>query len=149
MAGAIVVGIDSTEHAAAALRWAHQEAGLRQAALVAIHAWSFMPPPALSEPGMIAMPADLIGDLAVERQAAERSAARIVTDVLGEAADGVECRVVEGDAGEVLAEASREADLVVVGSRGRGGIRASLLGSVSAHAVQHAHCPVVIVRDGS
>jgi nucleotide-binding universal stress UspA family protein len=146
MAGTIVVGIDDSDHAAAALRWAADEARLRGASLVAVHAWTFVPPPALGEPGMIAIPVDLVGDLEVEREAAEQAATRIVGEVLGERAGSVECRIVDGDAGESLVEASQGADLVVVGSRGRTGIRASLLGSVSAHAVQHAQCPVVIVR---
>jgi len=149
MAGTIVVGVDDSEHAAAALRFAHEEAGFRGASIVALHSWAFVPPPALSEPGMIAMPADLVGDLAVEREAAERSLVGIVEEVLGEAAGAVECRIVEGDAGEALVEASTDADLVVVGSRGRRGLRATLLGSVSGHVVQHAHCPVVIVRADS
>jgi nucleotide-binding universal stress UspA family protein len=146
MAGRIVVGVDDSEQSAAALRFAQDEARIRVAAVVALHAWSFVPPPALSEPGMIAMPADLVGDLDAERAAAERAVVDIVTRVLGDGAEAIECRAVEGDAGEVLAEASSGADLVVVGSRGRRGLRASLLGSVSSHVVQHAHCPVVIVR---
>jgi nucleotide-binding universal stress UspA family protein len=146
MPGTIVVGVDDTEHAAEALRWGLEEARLRNAALVAIHAWAFVPPPALSEPGMIAIPVDLAGDLSAEREAAQRSVERIVEDVLGADAGMAECRTVEGEPGEILVAASQEVELVVVGSRGRHGIRASLLGSVSGHVVQHAHCPVVIVR---
>ncbi len=82
-------------------------------------------------------------------EAAERSLTGIVDELLGQAAGAVECRIVEGDAGEALVEASTDADLVVVGSRGRSGLRATLLGSVSGHVVQHAHCPVVIVRADS
>jgi nucleotide-binding universal stress UspA family protein len=54
--------------------------------------------------------------------------------------------VVEGPAGEVLVERSGGADLLVVGSRGRGRIRGLLLGSVALHCAMHAHCPVLIVH---
>ena len=62
--------------------------------------------------------------------------------------DGVaiEQRVVEGTAGAVLVDESHEADLLVVGSRGRGGFAQLLLGSVSQQCAHHAACPVVIVR---
>ncbi len=83
-------------------------------------------------------------DLAVERSGAERILDEAITEALG--AVDVERVVTEGSAGEVLVQASGDADLVVVGSRGRGGLRGALLGSVSSHVAQHAPCPVVIVR---
>lgn len=95
---------------------------------------------------MIAMPADVVGDLSAEREAAEETLERTVSDVLGGSATEVERRAVEGNAGDVLVAASEEADLVVVGSKGKSGLRATLLGSVSNHTAHHAHCPVVIVR---
>ena len=52
----------------------------------------------------------------------------------------------EEDPRRALDEASRYADLLVVGSRGRGAARSAVLGSVSRHVVEHAHCPVVVVR---
>ncbi len=58
----------------------------------------------------------------------------------------VERVVSEGSPGDVLVDAAADADLVVVGSRGRGGIKSALLGSVSSHVAHHAPCPVVIVR---
>jgi hypothetical protein len=56
--------------------------------------------------------------------------------------------VTEGHAAEVLLRASKGADLLVVGSRGHGGFASAMLGSVSLYCVLHAHCPVVVVRDG-
>lgn len=143
----MVVGVDGSEHSAAALRWAMEEARLRGAELVAVHAWTFVPPTAVAEPGMIPVAAtDLMDDLALERQAAERSLDDALASVLGDDASSIERILGEGSPSEVLVDASADADLVVVGSRGRGGIKGALLGSVSQHLAQHAHCPVVIVR---
>jgi nucleotide-binding universal stress UspA family protein len=146
VAGRIVVGVDGSEAAAAALRFAVEEAKLREATLVTVFAWTFVPPAAVGEPGVIPMAATtLMDDLDAERTAADR--------LLDEALDGtsvggltVERVVSEGSPGDVLLDAAADADLVVVGSRGRGGIKSALLGSVSSHVAHHSRCPVVIVR---
>jgi nucleotide-binding universal stress UspA family protein len=54
----------------------------------------------------------------------------------------------EGLAAEVLLRTARGADMLVVGSRGHGGFASALLGSVSLYCVLHAHCPVMVLRDG-
>jgi nucleotide-binding universal stress UspA family protein len=72
-------------------------------------------------------------DRAVER-ANSRGGARV---------DG---RLVEGNAAESIIEAAEGADLIVVGSRGRGGLRSLLLGSVSSAVIHHTRCPTVVVR---
>lgn len=63
--------------------------------------------------------------------------------------DDVEHHVVEGYPAEVLLAQSGQAQLLVIGNRGRGGFAGALLGSVSQHCVHHARCPVVIVREGA
>jgi nucleotide-binding universal stress UspA family protein len=78
---------------------------------------------------------------------AEKIAADAVSSTLNPASDvPVRARVTEGRAAQVLLDASAGASLLVVGSRGHGGFAEALLGSVSQHCVQHAPCPVVVVR---
>jgi nucleotide-binding universal stress UspA family protein len=145
---AIVVGVDGSDASNRALRWAAEEAKLRGAPLVAVHAWTFVPAQPIGDPGMLAVPAgDLPGQLESERDAAEG----VLDTAAGEAlstAPGIEVerKLIEGDAAETLVAESASADLVVVGSHGRSGLRAALLGSVSRHVVDHATCPVVVVK---
>jgi nucleotide-binding universal stress UspA family protein len=148
VAGTIVVGIDGSEHARAALRFAAEEARLRGARLLAVHAWTFIPPAPIGEPGMIAIPAgDLAGDLQAERAAAEATLDRAVREALPDTTGlQLERLLVEDEAGQAIVEAAKEADLVVVGTRARGTLARALLGSVSEHVLRHAPCPVVIVR---
>jgi nucleotide-binding universal stress UspA family protein len=146
--GTIVVGVDGSEASLAALRWAADEARLRGAKVVALHAWAFVPAAPIGDPGMIAIPAgDLAGQLEAETEAARAQLGDAVAAVLGAEPDvGVEQRLVEAEAGDALVAESEGADLVVVGSHGRSGLRAAILGSVSRHVVDHSRCPVVVVR---
>ncbi|MCD9625377.1 universal stress protein [Rhabdothermincola salaria] len=137
----IVVGVDASEGSRAALRWAHQEAGLRRCPLVVVTVWQY--PVLTTLPAFGALPP--IEDLSQEAEAALRQ----VLDEEGVAAtDDVEIETVvaEGAAAAALLEAADGADLLVVGSRGHGGFTGMLLGSVSQHVVSHAPCPVVVVR---
>jgi nucleotide-binding universal stress UspA family protein len=147
VSGSIVVGVDGSDASSAALRWAADEARLRSASLVAVYAWSFVPPQPIGDPGMLAIPAgDLPGQLDAESEAAQIALDDAVAGALGADPVDVERRLVEGDAGEVLVAESKSAELVVVGSHGRSGFKAALLGSVSRHVVDHAACPVVVVK---
>jgi len=148
MSGSIVVGVDGSDASRDALRWAAEEARLRSAPLVAVHAWSFVPAQPIGDPGMLAVPAgDLAGQLNAENDAAQIGLDQAVEDALGAGSDvELERRLIEGDAGEALVAASKDALLVVVGSHGRSGFKAALLGSVSRHVVDHAACPVVVVK---
>ena len=79
MSGAIVVGVDGSEASDAALRWAAEEARLRSAPLVAVYAWSFIPPQPIGDPGMLAVPAgDLAGQLGAESDVAREALAAAV-----------------------------------------------------------------------
>ena len=143
-----MVGVDGSDASHDALRWAAEEAQLRSTALVALHAWSFVPAQPIGDPGMLAVPAgDLAGQLNAENDAAQIGLDQAVEDALGAGSDvELERRLIEGDAGEALVAASKDALLVVVGSHGRSGFKAALLGSVSRHVVDHAACPVVVVK---
>jgi nucleotide-binding universal stress UspA family protein len=148
MPGTIVVGVDGSPASREALRWAAQEAELRNARLVAVHAWSFVPPPPLGDPGMLAMPAgDLAGQLEAENEAVHAELDAAVDESFpGGPPVEIEQRLIEGGPADVLESEARSADLLVVGSHGRSGLKAALLGSVSRHVVDHATCPVVVVK---
>lgn len=140
--GSILVGVDGSPESRAALRWALEEARLRDYRLEVVHAWSGYPGVALGTPVVVE-------DWDLLRSSAEQFAKTIVEETVGEPADvEITTIAVHGMPTPVLVQAAEEADLLVVGSRGRGGFRGLLLGSVSHQCAQHARCPVVIVRAG-
>ncbi|MFF5782994.1 universal stress protein [Streptomyces virginiae] len=134
----VVVGIDGSPSSHAALRWAVQYAELTGGGVVAVAAWE--PPWAYgwSAPAV---------DPTFDRTIAERGLLNQVHQVLGESgAAQVRKRLVKGHPVEVLLSEAEGAEALVVGSRGMGGFRRTLLGSVSQQCALHATCPVVIVR---
>jgi nucleotide-binding universal stress UspA family protein len=140
----IVVGIDHSEGAKAALRFALEEARLRQAKLRVVHAWQFA---YLGAPGIEGSLPHPGGEFEALRTAADLALDSTLQEVAADARDvEVERRVVQGAPAAALVEESRDADLLVVGSRGHGGFAQLLLGSVSQQCAHHASCPVVIVR---
>jgi len=139
----IVVGIDGSAGSEEALRWALDEARLRHASLDVVHAWSF-PAVAMTHFGSAALPVIAPEDLQkAAAEVARESIGRVVGD---EASVPVVTTVERGHPTAVLLNASKGANLLVVGSRGHGGFTGMLLGSVSTHVVHHATCPVVIVK---
>jgi nucleotide-binding universal stress UspA family protein len=135
----IVVGVDGSDASKDALRWAVHQSELAGAALHAIMCWRV--PNTFYGGGV---PGVLERDLAAESQAAFD---QLVTEVLGEhGAATLTATAVEGHAAEELLKASEGAELLVVGSRGRGAFAGMLLGSISDYLVSHAPCPVVVVR---
>jgi nucleotide-binding universal stress UspA family protein len=119
----VVVGIDGSPGGRLALRFALEEARLRGLPLRVVCAWQTP----LSQYESLTLSPDL--DLRLN----------------AEPGVPVEAAAVEGHPALVLAEYAKDADLLVVGSRGRGGFKALVLGSVSTAVVHHAPCPVVIV----
>jgi nucleotide-binding universal stress UspA family protein len=133
----IVVGIDSSMSSIDALRWAVQQAQLTGSVVQAVMAWQY--PPAGVVP---AVPADL--DFNAEARQALNAA---IEGVVSGASPIEVTRVVEeGEPGPALVRASKDAALLVVGSRGHGAVVGMLIGSVSQYCVTHAHCPVVVLR---
>ncbi len=137
----IVVGIDDSLGARHALHWAAREAKLRHARLDVIHVWAV---PAQWAQGY---GVEWTIDLEVLGGDAQSVAEELVAGMLTEAErpEKLTVNAIEGNASSVLLEASKSADLLVVGTRGRGGFARLLLGSVSSAIVHHAVCPVVII----
>jgi nucleotide-binding universal stress UspA family protein len=135
----IVVGVDGSASSNAALAWAVKQATLSGVVVEAVTAWEF--PAAYGY--MMPLPGKVnFADIA----------AGVVADAIAEVSasdEQVKIRsvVAEGNAAQVLLDASEGAELLVVGSRGHGGFTEALLGSVGQHCVQHATCPVVVIRE--
>lgn len=140
----IVVGVDGSQGAQAALEWAAAEARLRGATLRIVHGWHL--PAATYGSGGFVPPVGMSWEDDLE--AAARTGLDKVVDGAAELLSGIEVerRLGEGPAATVLTQAAQDADLLVVGSRGLGGFKELLLGSVGHQCAQHAPCPVVIVR---
>jgi len=137
----IVVGVDGSPPSQEALAWAMRQAELTGASVDAVIAWH--------DPVVIGgMPH---GPVAVLEQAAfGEFAANVlstsVREVSAHSTVKVNPVVKRGNAAQVLIDGAARADLLVLGSRGHAGFAGALLGSVSQHCVQHAPCPVVIIR---
>jgi len=147
----IVVGVDGSQGGLQALDWALAEAHVRQAPLHVVHAWMLPLIDALPEPWAVGSPPFGPPDEDVHDHL-EETARRVLDASLDRARSaqpGLEVRgeLVESRPAAALLEAARDADLLVVGSRGRGGFAGLLLGSVSAQCVHHAPCPVVVVPE--
>jgi nucleotide-binding universal stress UspA family protein len=144
----IVVGIDGSEISKQALAWAIEEGGFRKAHVLAVHAWQAPPPAADIGPSLMPSPQfDPLVALPQFEEAATQLVIGIVEEVAGESPEvEVFAEAREGPAKLVLVEAVEPDDLLVVGSRGHGGLSSILLGSVSQHCAHHAPCPVVIYR---
>jgi len=137
MSARIVVGVDGSPDSKQALRWAVAQAELTSADVEAVTAWE-VPLTVLLLP------------TATEQDYADRAAAVLadtLEEVLGdEPPVRVHARTVEGRAAHVLSRQARDADLLVVGSHGRGELPGMHLGSVASYCVHHAPCPVVVLR---
>jgi nucleotide-binding universal stress UspA family protein len=141
----IIVGIDDSANAQHVLDWATREAGIQHAELTVltvvptiVSQWTGQP---LHYTG---------GEEAVEKaqQAAQDKVAKATSDSAGPQPSSITVKAFEGSPAQALIEASRDADLVVVGARGIGGFASLMLGSVSTQVAHHAACPVVIVPAG-
>ncbi|MFF8378395.1 universal stress protein [Streptomyces sp. NPDC015661] len=135
----VVVGVDGSPSSYAALRWAIRQARQTGATLDVVGVYDV--------PGATGRSAPPV-DAAFDEEQARKALSEELGAVLSRSGDmpPMEQHVVRGSPAKVLIEASAGADLLVVGSRGRGGFSSLLLGSVSQQCAVHAACPVVIVR---
>jgi nucleotide-binding universal stress UspA family protein len=138
----LIVGIDGSDHSRHALEWAIREAAVRHAPLTVLTVQQAVA-------GYLGGPVLYSGDQDLAKQA--RAMAQEETDSMLEKAgpesrpSSVTVQAVVGLPAEALIEAAGDADLLVVGSRGAGGFKRLLMGSVSTQVTHHARCPVVVI----
>jgi nucleotide-binding universal stress UspA family protein len=137
----VVVGVDGSATCAKAIAFAFEQAQALGARVVALHAWH--------APALIPTGGGLVPQID-PRQLEDEARLLVAESIAGAAADhpDVECTTVltTGSAAQALVHKTESADLVVVGSRGRGGFTQLLLGSVGQSVLHHARCPVAVVR---
>ncbi|HEY2643283.1 MAG TPA: universal stress protein [Galbitalea sp.] len=138
LTGRIVVGIDGSEHSIYALRHATQLAYFGAARLEVVTVWQT---PLYHGPTTSLVAWSPKDDA---REAIERTLEAVFGDDVPETLTST---VVEGVTAQSLIDISRDADLLVVGSRGHGGFAGLLLGSVSSTCAEHAQCPVLVIHE--
>jgi nucleotide-binding universal stress UspA family protein len=138
----IIMGVDESAHARKALAWAMREAGLRQSPLGVLTVIPAMASPWTGNPLSVPNAGHLIEEA---RRAVEEAIAKLTSELTEPKFPSVTVNVSAGFPSQALVDASREAELVVIGSRGTGGFGSLMLGSVSSQVAHHAGCPVVIV----
>ena len=137
-AGRIVVGIDGSPSSLDALSWAARQAELTSASLEVVTCWDWPS----SYGWAVPVPEDFDPEGEI-RRTVEGAVAPLRTAHPGVR---IEARVVGGHPAPTLVEASKDADLLVVGSRGHGEFVGMVIGSVSEYCAAHAHCPVLVHR---
>lgn len=135
----IVVGVDGSPESVLALKWAKTLAAPLDATIVAVTAWHFE---------------TSLGPYVAADWDPEADAQKILQDALAGAFGdqlpaGLSGQVDRGRPAQVLIEAGKSAQMIIVGSRGHGGFAGMLLGSVSSACAEHANCPVLVVHSGS
>lgn len=140
----VLVGVDGSDHSRRALEWAMREAAQHHVPLTVM---TVRPAPVRPATeifwGIRELPEDS-GELELAQAAVQQFADKVAREI-GVTVPELTVSAVTGDVAEELVKASRDADLLVVGSRGGGGFASLLMGSVSSQATHHAACPVVVV----
>ncbi|GAA1799202.1 MULTISPECIES: universal stress protein [Brevibacterium] len=135
----VLVGFDGSELAALALRYGAAEALHRDVPLTVVTAFTM---PLMIYPNMASIPSEPEDEAAM--RAAEKTLAE-AAELLADHPGPVTYAVESGDAAGVLVNLSANADVIIVGARGRGGFMGRMLGSVSTALPPHAHCPTIVV----
>ena len=138
----IIVGVDGSDNSRRALGWAMEEAARRHQPLTVM---TVQPDPVRPATGIYW---GVHSENSFKPELAQKALQRIVDDVasgIGVTVPEVAVTAAMGDVAEELIRASRDADMLVVGSRGTGGFARLMLGSVSSQVTHHAPCPVVVI----
>jgi nucleotide-binding universal stress UspA family protein len=141
----IVVGVDGSEHSRQVLDWAVKEAGFRNTSLTVLAVWQVAGNTWTGSPEVYSADA---AEAEKMRQAAEEVTRKAVDAAGAPAPASVTVRAVSGIAAQELINASNDADLLIVGSRGGGGFARLMLGSTSNQVVSHSAAPVVVIPVG-
>jgi nucleotide-binding universal stress UspA family protein len=142
----IIVGVDGSDHSRHALEWAIREAAVRHAPLTVL---TVQQAAAGYRGGPVPYPGDQDPADKARRRAQEETDRLLDKTEPQSRPASVTVRAVTGLPAEALLEAAADADLLVVGSRGAGGFKRLLMGSVSLQATHHARCPVVVIPSGN
>ncbi len=132
----IIVGVDGSDHAAVALRWAARQGELRGVEVVAVFAWNYFDQ-GYRSPGQVLLP-----------DFGEAEAEQLLEDAVAAAGAGhdVSRLTINDPVSDALLETAGHDDLLVVGARGLGGFKVLLLGSVSQRTLELASCPVAVIH---
>jgi nucleotide-binding universal stress UspA family protein len=141
----ILVGVDGSDHSRHALSWAMKEAAHHHVPLTVMTVHPAPVRPATQIYWNVPDLPDKSFDPEPLRTAVQEMVDRVAKDI-GEIPPEVTVDITTGDPAEELVKASRDADLLVVGSRGSGAFAKLMLGSVSSKVAHHAACPVVVIR---
>jgi nucleotide-binding universal stress UspA family protein len=137
----IIVGIDGSGHSQRALEWAMKEAAVRHAPLVVLTVHEAV----AGYFGGVSMYPDDPARTEQARVAAQAESDKVLASLDGPHPESVTVKAMHGFPVEELISAGKDADMIVLGSRGAGGFTRLMMGSTAGQVTQHAHCPVVII----
>ncbi len=137
----IIVGVDGSGHSQRALAWAMNEAAIRHVPLTVLTVHEAI----RGYYGGMAVYADDPARTEEARVAAQQESDKVLAGLTGPHPEPVTVKAVHGFPVEELINAGKDADMIVLGSRGAGGFTRLLMGSTAGQVAQHAHCPVLIV----
>lgn len=140
----IIVGIDGSPASDAAVSWAAHDAAIRGLPLTLVHVENPAAPTWSQAPLLEESPAEEVA----EGRGLLATASKIARDAVADTAQiHINGELLSSAPVPALVDQSKDAELIVVGSNGRGALSRSFLGSVSSGLIRHAHCPVALIRD--
>jgi nucleotide-binding universal stress UspA family protein len=137
----IIVGVDGSGHSQRALEWALKEAGIRQAPLTVLTVHEAV----RGYYSATAVSPDNPARTEAAREAAAAETEKVLAGLQGPRPASVTVKAVHGFPVEQLIEAGKDADMLVLGSRGAGGFTRLLMGSTAGQVAEHTLCPILIV----